>query len=84
MGIRLMIIEMGRYNKIGELLMGNRTTGLQAQVSYRDRFQVTSVTRAAICMGLKETGMQTGYRGACNRSPSWDPDQEHMQTLQSN
>ena len=39
MGIRLMIIELRKYNEIGELLIENRTTGSQAQVSYRDVFQ---------------------------------------------
>jgi len=47
-GIRLMIIELEKYNEIGELLMGNRTTGSQAQVSYWDRFWEASVTRAAM------------------------------------
>jgi len=79
-----MIIKLGRYNEIGELLMGNRTTGSQAQVSEQDGFQATSVTRVAVCMGVKETEMQTGYRSACNRSLSRDPDQEHVWTLQSN
>ena len=59
-----MIIELGRYNEIGELLMENRTTGSQAQVSERDGFQVTSVTRAAVRMGVKEMEMRTGYKGA--------------------
>jgi len=35
MGIRLMIIELRKYNEIRELLIENRTTGSQAQVSYR-------------------------------------------------
>ena len=56
-----MIIELGKYNEIGELLMGNRTTGLQAPV-----------TKAAVHMGVEETGMQTGHRGAY----SWPPSQE--------
>jgi len=52
-GIRLMIIELGKYNEIGELLMEKRTTGSQAQVSYRDMFQGASVTRAAVHMGVR-------------------------------
>jgi len=56
MGIRLMIIEL-RYNKIGELLIENGTTGSQAQVSYQDVVRETSVTRVAVCMGMKEMGM---------------------------
>jgi len=65
-----MIIELRTYNEIGELLIGNRTTGLQAQVSYQDRVQETSVTMAAVHMGVKETGMQTGHWGTYNQPPS--------------
>jgi len=36
MGIRLMIIELKRYNEIRELLRGKGTTGSQAQVNYWD------------------------------------------------
>ena len=57
MGIRLMIIELRKYNEIRELLIRDRTTGLQAQVSYQDMVWKGSVTRAAVHMGLKETGM---------------------------
>ena len=53
MGVRLMIIKLEKFNQIGELLMGNRTTGSQAQVSYWDGVQKASVTRAAVCMGVK-------------------------------
>ena len=56
MGKRLMIIELRRYNKIGELLIENRTTGSQAQVSYQDVVWETSVTRAAVRMGVREMG----------------------------
>ena len=72
MGTRLMIIELEKYNEIRELLIENGTTGSQAQVSYRDMVWVTSVTKAAVCMGVKEMGMQTGHRGAYNQPPSWD------------
>src|SRR5882724_4921958 len=71
-GIRLMVIELRRYNEIGELLIENRNTGLQAQVSYQDRVQEASVTRAAVCMGVKEMGMQTGHRGTYNQPPNRD------------
>jgi len=54
---RLMIIELRKYSEIGELLIENRTTGLQAQVSYWDVVREASVTRAAVHMRLKETGM---------------------------
>ena len=84
MGIRLMILEPRRYNEIWELLIENGITGSQAQVSYQDVVWETSVTRAAVHMGVKEMGVQTGYRGTCNQSPSWDPDQECVQTLWSN
>jgi len=57
MRIRLLKIELGKYNEIGELLMRNRTTVLQAQVSYRDRFWEASVTRVAVCMEVKEMGV---------------------------
>jgi len=72
MEIRLMIIELRRYNEIGELLIENRTTGLQGQVSHQDGDQRVSVTRAVVCMEEKGTGMRTGYRGAYNRPPSWE------------
>ena len=52
-----MIIKLRRYNQIVELLIGNRTTGSQAQVSYQDEAWEVSVTRAAVRMGVEETGM---------------------------
>ena len=52
-----MIIKLRTYNKIGELLIENGTTGSQAQVSYLDVVQETSVTRSAVHMGVKEMGM---------------------------
>jgi len=61
MGIRLIIIELRKYNKIRELLIKNRTTGLQAQVSYWGRVQEALVTMAAVHMGVEETGMQTRH-----------------------
>jgi len=63
---------------------GNRTTGSQAQVCYWDVFWEAFVTRATVCMGVKEMGMQTSYRGACNQPPSQDLDQGHVRTLRSN
>jgi len=57
MGIRLMIIELKRYNEIGELLIENRTKGFQAQVTYWDGVWEASVTRAAVCMGVKDARM---------------------------
>jgi len=50
------------YNQTGEireLLMENRTTGSQAQVSYWDGVQEAPVTMAAVCMGVEETGVHT-------------------------
>jgi len=67
-----MIIKLGIYNEIGELLIENRATGSQGHVCYWDGGQRVSVTLAAVCMGVKEMGMQTGHRGAYN----WPPSQE--------
>ena len=64
MGIRLMIIELGKYNSAEELLIETRTAGLQGHVFYWNRDRRVSVTRAAVCMEEKGTGMRTGYRGA--------------------
>ena len=57
MGIRLMIIELRKYNEIGELLLEKGTAESQAQVSYEDVVQEAYVTRAAVWMGVKETGI---------------------------
>src|SRR5882724_4530314 len=84
MGIRLMIIKLRKYNEIGGLLIENRTTGLQAQVIYRDVGQGASVTRVAVCMGVKGMGMQTGHQGTYNQTLSWDLEQVCIQALQSN
>ena len=65
-----MIIKLERYNKTRELLIENRTTGSQGHVHYQDGDQRAAVTRAAVCMGVKEIGMRTGHRGAYNQSPS--------------
>ena len=79
-----MIIELRKYNEIRELLKGNRTTWSQAQVSYQDKVWVASVTRAAVCMGMKETGRWVGHRGAYNQPLNWDREQVHTQALWSN
>ena len=52
-----MIIELGKYNEIEELLIENRTAGSQGHVSYWDGDWRVSVTRAAVHMGVKGTGM---------------------------
>jgi len=65
-----MIIKLGDYNEIGELLIENRATGLQGHVHYQDRGWRVSVTMVAVCMGVKDTGMITGHRGAYNQPPS--------------
>jgi len=57
MVIRLMIIELRKYNEIRELLMEKRTTGSQAQVSYQDGVREAPVTRVAVRMGVKGMGM---------------------------
>jgi len=84
MGIRLMIIKLRKYNEIRELLIENGTTGSQAQVSYQDEAWEASVTMATVHMGVKEMGMQTGYRSAYNQPLNWDREQVHVQALQSN
>jgi len=72
MGIRLMIIELGKYNSAKELLIETRTTGSQGYVCYQDGDQRTSITRVAVCMVLEGMGMQTGHRGTYK----WGPSQE--------
>ena len=79
-----MIIKLRKYNEIGELLIGNRTTRSQVQVSYQDIVQEASVTRAAVRMGVKGMEMRTGHRGAYNRPLSWDQEQVRIWALQSN
>jgi len=56
-GTRLMIIKLGKYNEIGELLIENRITELQVHICYQDGGQRVSVTRAAVRMGVEETEM---------------------------
>ena len=68
-GIRLMIIELGKYKAAEELLIETRTKGSQGHVCYRNRDWRASVTRAAVCMEEKGMGMRTGYRGTYNRPP---------------
>ena len=67
-----MIIELGKYNEIRELLIENRTTGLQGHICYWNEDRRVSVTNMAVCMGVEEMGMQTGYRGAYNWALSWE------------
>jgi len=67
-----MIIELRKYNKVGELLIEIGTTGFQGHVCYWDGDQKASVTMAAGCMGEEEMGMQTGYWGTYNQPPSWE------------
>jgi len=61
-----MIIKLKKYNEVGELLIGMAAIGSQEHICYRDRAQRVSVTMVAVHMGVKETGMQTGYRGTYN------------------
>ena len=75
MGIRLMIIELKKYNEIRELLIENGTSGSQAQVSYQDVVWEASVTREAVRMGVEEMGMRTGHRGVYKWPPSQDQEQ---------
>jgi len=79
-----MIIELGKYNEIGELLIENRTTGSQGHVCYWDGGQKVSVTRVAVHMGLKEMGMRTGNIGAYNWPLGWEREQVYVGPLWSN
>jgi len=76
--------QLRNYNKVRELHIENGTAGSQAQVSYRGVIRRASVTKAAVCMGVTEMGMQTENRGTYNRPPVRDPDQEHIWALQGN
>ena len=52
-----MIIKLGKYNESGELLIETRTTGSQGHICYWDRDRRVPVTRAAVRMEGKGTGM---------------------------
>jgi len=52
-----MIIELGNYNGIGDLVIENRITGSQEHVCYQDGDWRVSVTRVAVRMEVKGTGM---------------------------
>ena len=54
MGIRLMIIELGKYNSAKELHIETRATGSQGHICYRNGDWRASVTRAAVHMELEE------------------------------
>jgi len=64
---RLMLIELERYNEIGKLIIEIGTTGSQGHLCYWDGGWRVSVNMAAVCMGVKETGMRTGHRGTYNQ-----------------
>ena len=64
MGIRLMIIELEKYNSAKELHIETRATGSQGHICYWNGDWRASVTRAAVRMELEGTGMRTGHRGA--------------------
>jgi len=49
--------QLRKYNEVGELLKGNRTTGLLAQVSYQDGDWRVSVTGEAVHMEEEGMGM---------------------------
>jgi len=51
-----MIIELRKYNEVGELLKGIETTGSQGHVCYWDGGWRISVTPVAVHMGRKEMG----------------------------
>ena len=52
-----MIIELEKYNKIIGLLIEESTTGSQIHVNYWDGGWRVSVTRVAVHMEVKGTGM---------------------------
>jgi len=52
-----MIIKLRIYNEIGELLIGNGSTGSQGHICYWGGGQRVSVTMAAVHMGVEEMGM---------------------------
>jgi len=54
-----------------------------AGTSYRDMGRKASVTRAAVHIGVKGMGMQTGHQGTYNRPLSRDREQVRVQALQS-
>ena len=64
---RLMIIKLGKYNKVRELFIEKRTTGSQVHIHYWDRVWRVSVTRVAVHMEEKGMGMQTGHRDTYNQ-----------------
>ena len=83
-GVKTYDNQTKEYNEIRELLIRNRTTGSQAQVSYWDEVRGASVTRAAVRMEVEKMGMRTGHRDAYKRPPSWDREQVRVRALQSN
>ena len=56
-GQRHMIIELERYNEIGELLIGVGIIWSQGHICHQDGGWRVSVTMAAVCMGKREMGM---------------------------
>jgi len=60
MGTRLMIIKLRKYNEIGELLYGEENHRVAGTSKLLGQGPEAPVTRAAVCMGVKEMGMQTG------------------------
>ena len=64
------IIKLERYNEIRALLIVIGITGLPGHIYYQNGGQRVSVTVAAVHMGIKEMGMQTGNRDAYNQPPS--------------
>jgi len=67
-GQRLMIIKLRKYNKFGELLIGNGTKGPLGHVIYWDMVWKVSVTRPAVCMRRMGMEPQTRHGGAYNQT----------------
>ena len=53
---RLLIIELKKYNRVRELLIGIDTTGSWGHVCYWDSSWRVSVTMVAVHMGVEEMG----------------------------
>jgi len=51
-----MIIELRKYNRVRELLIGVDITGLQGHICYWDGGQRVSVTMVAVLEGRKSKG----------------------------
>jgi len=63
-----MIIELKKYNEVGELLIGTAATGLHGHICYQDGVLRVYVTMVAVHIGVMGMGMLTGGQDAYNWS----------------